>query len=1604
MNSKSSLKKRAVSFIVAFAMVFGGVFSSGFAVKVFADGNSAFDEPAKPETLQKLEKMADETMKNQDVYKRFQGTRFMHEIPQKHPSYSFENDANKIPTEVIGTTAWYQVWYEASRAKFLKDTYTDALANNAIGVMGYYNAMFGFPIGKDLKQDGLYNTSFNAVGVKMVGEPNIKQNLYQADSNEKAEVEAAFRKNSAGKPYVAIEKAGNNYTLSFMLDTSKARAIKFVSVNNIVAVEVSKYTGTMQNGTPVFEVTVPGELGPDQLVISDLSYETLNGDTVRTGPFGIKVDYKNAKFDSTYDGEQTQAKAKALGRIQNWIERAYSLKQEILKKGRDDADITKMDKVISDLETLYRAERPELDKMYEIAEPVYTIENKMALIELINKKIEDCLEGVAQYKDYVYTPESIEKYKKYLVEDIHNEIKTADPMQMVEMLAKLDNHSINTILKYNTKELEDIVKKAEEKKEADYTPATWQPFYIAKSNAKGWIEQLKKFSPAINNTSTYIKELVKAMNNLVRKDGQSEPKVEMPDHKPKPPVDSGEYKVQVLLVNRGSQKPYVEAPSNKLIKREAIYKAEPDKKKYTVTLEAVPWRDTGSTSDDQVIKDIEYPKSGTYINAEKSEQKQTNMKFRGAFYEERVDYHGKLTLQVNPTVEKFKVTVHYYDSSLQKRSVLPTSIVDVDLYVDYDNKVPAGGASSTLDLTKLNEVEKYYNDITTKANYKSVPESQLKDVKAAYEELVRIKAAQNASQQDLASKVGDFWRANDRVMKGMPLWKLEKSLKEENKAWQTDNRYTQESLAKVREIIERVSAAVTGQNVLNDSEIESNYRALSNVKNDLKFVMNDLKSKIQEAEQKSADTQYNQDSRRNLNDWIRKAKEYIDHHEKGYYGDEGTKVYDQRDRREYFISKLNLAISDLKTGGGSVGPGPVNPPHTVDKIYTVTVRFKDANSPTKDSHANGSLVGRAKYVEKSDGKFLTLKMKPMYNSGRPSGILKQLFYYPNNDKSREKIEAQYGNMKTINMSLDGSAGKQYTYPETITIPVDGRTSPLNLSTVSDSPVFEGSAVAHEHPVLLNIEYAGKSEGYSDNEVDKAALTDLLNRAKTTYPPQKSIYSADVWQKFERVLNEAQVVHDSTSSDESAISDAYNKLSKMCGIMDVFSTLAIKKANAEAGVKSDEKTGKYTADSIAKAKEFIRNTDEQVKNMLNQDNPDLSAARELVNGLDRVYMMMRFDTTKIEQKIAEANERLKNPEFTKESLRRLQTAIEEALQYISDSKVQKGIDMVDKHVNAIQNAIASLQPDNVDEVADSVYKLDLLLAVEAVKLLLEKPNVVGADELRKALVEAEAVYKNNAATKRQVNEQILKLMKATRVFNEANKPKPPVPPTPPAPNPGGTPPPSGGGGIGGIGGIAPPAADKKDEKKDEKKLDETKPVSFVDVSSNDWFAKGVLYVASKNIMSGIGNNRFAPEVKTTRAMFVTMIYRMEKEPKTELKSFSDVGGGSWYEKAVSWTTKEGIAKGASADTFMPGENISRQELVAMLYRYASYKKYSVDKKADLSGFADGNLVADWAKDATGWAVANNLIKGKDGNKIDPSGYATRAEIATIIERFDSAFVK
>jgi len=174
--------------------------------------------------------------------------------------------------------------------------------------------------------------------------------------------------------------------------------------------------------------------------------------------------------------------------------------------------------------------------------------------------------------------------------------------------------------------------------------------------------------------------------------------------------------------------------------------------------------------------------------------------------------------------------------------------------------------------------------------------------------------------------------------------------------------------------------------------------------------------------------------------------------------------------------------------------------------------------------------------------------------------------------------------------------------------------------------------------------------------------------------------------------------------------------------------------------------------------------------------------------------------------------------------------------------------------------------------------------------------------------------------------------------------------------------------------------------------------FTDVQADAWYADAVKYVFDQGLMSGMSAQEFGPDGQVTRGQVVTILWRLAGSPTVSGKAFPDVSASAWYADAVAWASANGVVSGYENGGFGPGDPVTREQLAAILYRYAQLSGKDTDQTADLSGYTDSVTISAWAPQALKWAVGSGLISGTGTHTLSPRGTATRAQIAVILQNF------
>ena len=182
-------------------------------------------------------------------------------------------------------------------------------------------------------------------------------------------------------------------------------------------------------------------------------------------------------------------------------------------------------------------------------------------------------------------------------------------------------------------------------------------------------------------------------------------------------------------------------------------------------------------------------------------------------------------------------------------------------------------------------------------------------------------------------------------------------------------------------------------------------------------------------------------------------------------------------------------------------------------------------------------------------------------------------------------------------------------------------------------------------------------------------------------------------------------------------------------------------------------------------------------------------------------------------------------------------------------------------------------------------------------------------------------------------------------------------------------------------------------------DDCLTAGFSDLKSDAWYHEAVDYVIAEGILTGVGDGAFAPSMPTSRAMVVTMLYRLAGEPSVQADmDFDDVAPGKWYSDAVLWASANGIVEGYGEGIFGPHYQVTREQMAAIFYRWALAMGADTSASADISGYEDADGIHPWAREAMEWACGIGLMEGRSAVSLSPGGTSMRSETATLIWRW------
>lgn len=492
------------------------------AVMLFSSAVPAFAfDPATNDTINTIEKESKKILDDESILKHLMGTRFVKHaegmqydvaIDKNNAVYfngkMYTRDGMRIPSSLISETSWYDVYHEVARRNLAKKSVDEKVAKSYIDQIKDIYAEHGFKEKNDLTTDGEYSCDYKFIN---------------ADGNENTELKQLFSQ-------MSITKWGNDLDIDFITNSSKVKKIVSLTLNPFKGtLDIPVTLGNSNNADDkeninAMSISIPAELDSSKIV-GVLKYVDENGKEHKTAPFGIAIDYKKAKKTGNINDLY---KEKTKARLKYWIIRGEKVQKSLKKDSKLYKEIDTNLTQLKEIQNKQDKETPDLTKILELSVPTYKAESLAALKTLLFDKLTThrniFYEGMLN--ENKYTKESIEKYKKYL--DETENYTTKDDVSISELvtkIAELDFSMNNGILKYNTANLEELIKKAEKQKtyKEYYTTSSFATLENALTLANAWVQNNKEYSPKEDETSTHIESIKNALKTLVVADGKTLP-------------------------------------------------------------------------------------------------------------------------------------------------------------------------------------------------------------------------------------------------------------------------------------------------------------------------------------------------------------------------------------------------------------------------------------------------------------------------------------------------------------------------------------------------------------------------------------------------------------------------------------------------------------------------------------------------------------------------------------------------------------------------------------------------------------------------------------------------------------------------------------------------------------------------------------------------------------------------------------------------------------------------------------------------------------------------------------------------------------------------
>ena len=499
--------------------------------------------PAKEETKKAIVSKADAILTNPAIQKHLLGTDYL--APKHNSTYTpgidlgdyedvegkgklYGKDSYILTPDQLKATHWYEIYSLATRAKEHVNSLDQNVANRLLDELNMVLQIYALNSSPQLNDDGDYTGTYRLVDVQLISQDG-QTNVYQNLGTEKQDVKDLFQE-------MEVVKWGNELEVLFVANQKKVSKINSMLIKNVAGKEirVSLGSGDAQDPTKtnLVAIPIPAELDGSQLVVEGMTYVDNQGVAQKTGKFGIDIDYKNMKKSSS-NYKRYEKKTKA--RIKYWIKRGDILIGSYLDS-RAPKDLEKIKTIrqsIVKLNALRNSDAPSMTEALKYAQPIYETENEFTLREILSGYIHVALEDLKSgtiYNEKKYTKESLDAFKKYL-EKLQKDAADMNVVQLVAAISDVQSAGQNQVLKYTTKKLDKLLKKAEKYEAAYYEEESFFEFKTAEAKAKKWVEANKTYSPALDETEDHYRLLEKAIANLKAKPGMTPPEIKDDDAK-----------------------------------------------------------------------------------------------------------------------------------------------------------------------------------------------------------------------------------------------------------------------------------------------------------------------------------------------------------------------------------------------------------------------------------------------------------------------------------------------------------------------------------------------------------------------------------------------------------------------------------------------------------------------------------------------------------------------------------------------------------------------------------------------------------------------------------------------------------------------------------------------------------------------------------------------------------------------------------------------------------------------------------------------------------------------------------------------------------------